>query len=98
MAFVRQHLKTHLGNAAGRHGKQQGGAPGDLDEAARIAGPAVVEAHGHLAAVFQVGEAGDGGKLDGRMGGGERRLVEHFAVGGQAGGGVGGDGGEAGFI
>ena len=71
---------------------------GDLHQAVGIAGAAVVQPHGDFAAVFQVGQTGDGGKLDGRVGGGERGLVEHLAIGGQPSGGVLGDGGDAGFI
>jgi hypothetical protein len=73
-------------------------AAGNLDQAAGIARSAVVQPDGHGAAVFKVGQAGDGGKLDSGVGGGESGLVEHLTVRGQARGVVADDGGETGLV
>ena len=83
VAFRRQHLQPHAHRGVGRKAQQRRGAARHLDQPVRRRRPSVVDAHQHLEAVLQVGEARDGGKLQRLVRGGERRLIERLAIRGQ---------------
>ena len=63
--------------------KQFGGLVGDVDEAVAVVRPAVVDPDDQRFAVAEIGHARIARHRKGRMGCGERRHVEHFAIGGQ---------------
>ena len=81
-AFRAQDRDPHLGRALGLESQQPGGLPRYVDETAAHERPAVVDPHHHRTPVLQVGDLGQAGHRQGRMRGGERLLVEDFAVGG----------------
>ncbi len=63
--------------------KKFGGLVGDVDQPVAVVGPAVIDADDQRFAVGKIGDARVARHRQGRMGGGQRRHVEHFAIGGQ---------------